>query len=60
MAGSGPTDTGTAPPPLSKESQAALVMETRDSHSTAVAAQVHGDETAPWSKQEDKSLGQVR
>lgn len=46
--------------PLSKESQAALVMETRDSHSTAVAGQVHGDKTGPWSKQEDKSAKDQR
>lgn len=60
MAGSTPADKGMVPPSLSKESQAALVMETRDNHSTANAGQVHGDETGPWSNQEDKSLGQVK
>lgn len=60
MGGSTPTDKGIVPPSLSKKSQAALVKETRDNHSTASAGQVRGDETDPWSNQEDKSLGQVK
>lgn len=57
MAGSQPTEKSTVPPSLSKESQAALVTETRDS--TAIAGQVCGDKTGPWPNQEDKSLGWV-